>query len=177
MVTAHLSFVMAVSKLRVVHGSTFVIVLLFRFADAFEAVRRYTAMSPKKMPSRSKPTLPKAEKPAKSHRKQPATLLEEHEDEQVALLPELEKASGAKELEVVAARAIRDNFRTWSVETTHMKLVEGKTMIERILSDKRKGISTGERYYEKLRELYMGDSHPTKRLRIRDEAEALSTVK
>ena len=125
MVTAHLSFVMAASKLRVVHDSTFVIVLLFRFAEAFEAVRRYTAMSPKKMPSRSKPTLPKAEKPATSHRKQLATLLEEHEDEQVALLPELEKASGAKELEVVAARAIRDNFRTWSVETTHMKLVEG----------------------------------------------------
>ena len=46
-------------------------------------------------------------------------------------------------------------------------------MIERILSDKRKGISTGKKYYEKLRELYMDDSHPTKRLRIRDEAEAL----
>jgi hypothetical protein len=165
---------MAVSKIRVVDESTFRIVLLLLFAGAFEAPRRYTAMSPKKMPSRPKPTLPKAEeKPAKSNKKHVKTLLEEHEDEQVALLPELEKADGAKELEVVAARAIRDNFRTWSVETTHMKLVEGKTMIERILSDKRNGKSTGKKYYEMLRELYMYDCHPTKRLRIRDEAEAL----
>jgi hypothetical protein len=81
----------------------------------------------KKGPPRLKPPAPKRAAKASSSKKcHPATLLEEHEDEQEALLPELMAASGATELEMAAMRAIRDNFKNWSVETTHMKIVEGK---------------------------------------------------
>ena len=35
----------------------------------------------------------------------------------------------------VAARAIKANFRKWSVGATHRKSVEGRTMVDRILPD------------------------------------------
>ena len=121
---------------------------------------------------------------ALKQRKAKATTLQEKLD-----ITELEEAvpkrkySGRKRgLEEVVDKALRDNFKTWSLEQVNLFLVDGKSLRDTILADKKakaeegKEIIFGKAYYESLRMKYRQVNEAEKALVVQDHSMVMDVV-
>lgn len=75
------------------------------------------------------------------------------------------------------AKRLRDNFPGWSQEQTHLRLVDGVSLWERVKTDMKKQgkdkVTMGRGYYDTRREEYMGADAPQRLLVPKDESEPI----
>mmetsp|Transcript_31827 Transcript_31827/g.72651 ORF Transcript_31827/g.72651 Transcript_31827/m.72651 type:complete len:662 (+) Transcript_31827:107-2092(+) len=83
-------------------------------------------------------------------------------------------------IETQVYRALKDNFPTWGRDRTHGVLRNGKSLAERIESDKRRNasqpgsVSMGPAYYEALRTLHADSRDPSEQLKVKNTTVAVS---
>eukprot|EP00959_Pyramimonas_sp_CCMP1952_P379898 7958415-Pyramimonas_sp.AAC.1 len=88
--------------------------------------------------------------------------------------PKKKPTSPEARLAAAVAKALYDNFRSWPEELVYVKIVDGRTLAERIRADKIAGtVTMGGPYYDRLRNLHRAETDVTRLLVPTDPTQAV----
>lgn len=141
------------------------------------AMPKAKAATPARPSGKAKASARKA--PAKNDKSASALELVEAEERAENNRPQAKRLR-RRNTEETIAKCIRDNFGGWDASQTDHYMVDGMSLREELLRDRRLANASdesapkfGKRYYELKRERFSPQSAPSKRLKVQDESQPL----
>lgn len=102
-------------------------------------------------------------------------LIERDEDEGEVIAPQ--RKLRRRNTDQLVAKKVRDNFPGWTMEQTHLRLCNGRSLRGTIRDDCRDdGIVMGKKYYDTIRSQFVSDDSPEALLKPRNDNDPIDSL-